>query len=68
MTDSVLARAQFGDSDAFAELTDPCRPQLRVAANLSAATGLARLDGNPGAGGVRHRYAASDVGWNEGRA
>ena len=30
MTDSVLARAQFGDSDAFAELTDPYRAELRV--------------------------------------
>src|SRR5579884_3201061 len=30
MTDSVLARAQLGDSDAFAELTDPYRAELRV--------------------------------------
>lgn len=30
MTDSVLARAQFGDSDAFAELTDPYRLELRL--------------------------------------
>ena len=30
MTDSVLARAQFGDSDAFAELTDPYRLELRM--------------------------------------
>lgn len=30
MTDSVLARAQFGDSDAFAELTDPYRQELLV--------------------------------------
>lgn len=28
MTDSVLARAQLGDSDAFAELTDPYRLEL----------------------------------------
>src|SRR5881227_252047 len=30
MTDSVLARAQFGDSDAFAELTDPYRLELHM--------------------------------------
>lgn len=30
MTDSVLARAKFGDSDAFAELIDPYRLELRV--------------------------------------
>ena len=30
MTDSVLARAQSGDSDAFTELTDPYREELRV--------------------------------------
>jgi RNA polymerase sigma-70 factor (TIGR02960 family) len=30
MTDSVLARAQAGDSDSFAELTDPFRRELRV--------------------------------------
>ena len=30
MTDSVLARAQFGDSGAFAELTDPYRLELQV--------------------------------------
>ncbi len=30
MTDSVLARAQSGDSDAFAELTDPYRRELHV--------------------------------------
>ena len=30
MTDSVLARAQFGDNDAFAELTDPYRPELHM--------------------------------------
>jgi RNA polymerase sigma-70 factor (ECF subfamily) len=30
MTDSVLARAQSGDSDAFAELTDPYRLELQV--------------------------------------
>ena len=30
MVDSVLARAQVGDSDAFAELTDPYRLELRV--------------------------------------
>lgn len=30
MTDSVLARARSGDSDAFAELTDPYRLELRV--------------------------------------
>lgn len=30
MTDSVLARAQSGDSDAFAELTDPYRLELRL--------------------------------------
>ena len=30
MTDSVLARAQSGDSDAFAELTNPCRRELHV--------------------------------------
>ena len=30
MTDSVLARAQFGDSDAFAQLTDPYRLELHV--------------------------------------
>lgn len=30
MTDSVLARAQAGDSDAFAELTDPYRRELHV--------------------------------------
>jgi RNA polymerase sigma-70 factor (TIGR02960 family) len=30
MTDPVLARAQSGDSDAFAELTDPYRRELHV--------------------------------------
>jgi RNA polymerase sigma-70 factor (TIGR02960 family) len=30
MTDSVLARARSGDSDAFAELTDPYRRELHV--------------------------------------
>jgi RNA polymerase sigma-70 factor (TIGR02960 family) len=30
MTDSVLARAQSGDSDAFAELTNPYRRELHV--------------------------------------
>jgi RNA polymerase sigma-70 factor (TIGR02960 family) len=30
MTDSVLARAQAGESDAFAELTDPYRSELHV--------------------------------------
>jgi RNA polymerase sigma-70 factor (TIGR02960 family) len=30
MTDSVLARAQSGDSDAFTELTDPYRRELHV--------------------------------------
>ena len=30
MTDSVLARAQSGNSDAFAELTDPYRRELHV--------------------------------------
>jgi RNA polymerase sigma-70 factor (TIGR02960 family) len=30
MTDSALARAQAGDSDAFAELTDPYRRELHV--------------------------------------
>ena len=30
MTDSVLVRAQAGDSDAFAELTDPYRRELRM--------------------------------------
>jgi RNA polymerase sigma-70 factor (TIGR02960 family) len=30
MSDSVLARAQAGDSDAFAELTDPFRRELHV--------------------------------------
>lgn len=30
MTDPVLARAKSGDSDAFAELTDPYRSELRV--------------------------------------
>jgi DNA-directed RNA polymerase specialized sigma subunit, sigma24 homolog len=30
MTDSVLARAKVGDSDAFAELIDPYRLELRV--------------------------------------
>ena len=30
MTDSVLARAQSGDSDAFAELTDPYRLELQM--------------------------------------
>jgi RNA polymerase sigma-70 factor (TIGR02960 family) len=30
MTDSVLARAQSGDNDAFAELTDPYRRELHV--------------------------------------
>jgi RNA polymerase sigma-70 factor (TIGR02960 family) len=30
MTDSVLARAQAGDSDAFAELTNPYRRELHV--------------------------------------
>src|ERR1700678_2746258 len=30
MTDSVLARAQAGESDAFAELTDPYRQELHV--------------------------------------
>jgi len=30
MTDSVLIRAQAGESDAFAELTDPFRRELRV--------------------------------------
>jgi RNA polymerase sigma-70 factor (TIGR02960 family) len=30
MTDSVLARAQSGDSDAYAELTDPYRRELHV--------------------------------------
>jgi len=30
MTDSVLARARTGDSDAFAELTDPYRRELHV--------------------------------------
>ena len=30
MTDSVLARAQAGNSDAFAELTDPYRRELHV--------------------------------------
>ena len=30
MIDSVLARAKFGDSDAFAELTDPYRLELRM--------------------------------------
>src|SRR5205085_12119135 len=30
MTASVLARAQFGDSDAFAELTDPYRLELHM--------------------------------------
>ncbi|MBV9096614.1 MAG: sigma-70 family RNA polymerase sigma factor, partial [Frankiaceae bacterium] len=30
MTDSVLTRARSGDSDAFAELTDPYLAELRV--------------------------------------
>jgi RNA polymerase sigma-70 factor (ECF subfamily) len=30
MTDSVLVRARLGDSDAFAELTDPYRRELQV--------------------------------------
>jgi len=30
MTDSVLVRAQSGDSDAFAELTDPYRREIHV--------------------------------------
>jgi DNA-directed RNA polymerase specialized sigma24 family protein len=30
VTDSVLARAQSGDSDAFAELTDPYRLELQM--------------------------------------
>jgi RNA polymerase sigma-70 factor (ECF subfamily) len=30
MTDSVLARAQLGDSDAFAEITDPYRLELQM--------------------------------------
>src|SRR5580658_6932170 len=30
MIDTVLTRAQAGDSDAFAELTDPFRRELRV--------------------------------------
>ena len=30
MTDSVLARAKFGESEAFAELTNPYRRELHV--------------------------------------